>query len=305
MGPHAHRRPMTTRRPGQVSLDRALSKLGAASRSDARDLIRAGRVTVGGRIVTNPSQPVTPEASRIAIDGRDARRRAWRLIALHKPRGVITTRRDPEGRRTVFDVLGDAGRGLVAVGRLDAASTGLLLLTNDTQLANRLTDPAANTTRRYLVTARGRVSEEAARQMERGLDVRMTSGETIRLRAARVTVRKASARETHLVVELTEGRNREIRRMLEAAGHDVTRLHRVAFGSNRAGRPVARAVAGSCARRGLTAAGRRVRAPRARDGAASVRRRARPDTRRPRHARIAMSDSGVSGASARARGCSR
>lgn len=222
---------MTPRRPGQVSLDRALSKIGVASRSDAREMIRAGRVAVGGRVVTNPSHPVAPESARLTIDGRDARRRPWRLIAFHKPRGVITTRRDPEGRRTVFDVLGDAGRGLIAVGRLDAASTGLLLLTNDTQLANRLADPGGAALRRYVVTARGRVSEDAARQMEHGIDVRVTPAETVRLRAARATVRKASARETHLVVELTEGKNREIRRMFEAAGHEVTRVHRVAFGS--------------------------------------------------------------------------
>jgi 23S rRNA pseudouridine2605 synthase len=140
---------------------------------------------------------------------------------MNKPRGVITTRRDPEGRRTVFDVLGDAGDGLVAVGRLDMASTGLLLLTNDTQLGNRLTDPAAAVVRRYVVTARGAVSDAAAARMIDGIDG---------LSARSVVVRKRSARETHLIIELVEGKNREIRRMFEALGHEVTRLMRVAFG---------------------------------------------------------------------------
>ena len=203
-----------------VSLPRALSKLGLASRKHAGELIAAGRVRVDGRVVTNPAWRVTPERVRIAIDGAAVkpRRAATRLIAFHKPRGTITTRRDPEGRRTVFDVLGDAGDGLVAIGRLDLASTGLLLFTNDTQLANRLTDPANRVERRYAVTVRGRVEPEMAARLEKGDGIR-------------VRIRKASNRETHLIVTLTEGKNREIRRMFESIGREVTRLHRVAFGS--------------------------------------------------------------------------
>jgi 23S rRNA pseudouridine2605 synthase len=130
----------------------------------------------------------------------------------------------------VFDVLGDAGRGLIAVGRLDRASTGLLLLTNDTQLANRLTDPANAVVRRYVVTVRGRVDADVARRLERGIAVRASNGGTEQLAALRVTIRKASNRETHIIVDLDEGKNREIRRLFAAAGHEVTRLHRVAFG---------------------------------------------------------------------------
>lgn len=223
------RRARPTRSSG-VSLERALSKLGVASRTDARALIAAGRVRVNGRVITNPGARVVPETIRLTIDDAPIQRAAWRAIAFHKPRGAITTRSDPEGRRTVFDLLGDAGAGLVAVGRLDAASTGLLLLTNDTQLANRLTDPRRGVTRRYLVTVRGRVSDETARALERGFDVPGVRG-TEHLHAARVAVRKASGRETHLTVDLTEGKNREVRRLFDAAGHEVTRLHRVAFGS--------------------------------------------------------------------------
>jgi 23S rRNA pseudouridine2605 synthase len=173
---------------------------------------------------------VVPEVARLTIDGAAIRRSTWRAIAFHKPRGTITTRRDPNGRRTIFDVLGAAAAGLVAVGRLDAASSGLLLLTNDTQLANRLTDPDRGITRRYLVTVRGRVTDDTARALQQGRDLPGARG-LERLHAARVVVRKASGRETRLTVDLTEGKNREVRRLFESAGHEVTRLHRVAFGS--------------------------------------------------------------------------
>jgi 23S rRNA pseudouridine2605 synthase len=214
-----------------VPLERALSKIGAASRKEARQLVLDGRVRVDGRVEADPFAHVIPERAAIEIDDARVRRTATRLIALHKPRGVVTTHRDPEGRRTVFDVLGDAGQGLIAVGRLDRASTGLLLLTNDTKLAAALTDPAKRVVRRYVVTVRGRVETAQARVLEDGLDVSAPGGASEWLGAARVTIRKASGRETHLIVELVEGRNREIRRLFDAIGHEVTRLHRIAYGS--------------------------------------------------------------------------
>src|SRR5262245_33760661 len=102
-----------------VSLNRALSKLGIMSRSEATRAIEAGRVCVDGRVVTDPAVRVVPERARIVVDGRRASRAAWRTIVFHKPRGVLTTRRDPEGRPTIYDVLGDEGGGLVPIGRLD------------------------------------------------------------------------------------------------------------------------------------------------------------------------------------------
>ena len=206
---------------GRVRLDRALSKRGLASRAEAQRLIRAGRVTVSELVVTDPAHLVVPDTACLAIAGTIARPAAWRTVALHKPRGVVTTRRDPEGRKTVFDVLGEEAGSLVAVGRLDMASTGLLLLTTDTELAAWLTDPRSEIVRRYVVTARGAVTGEEARAMERSIGG---------LRARSVDVRKRSQRETHLIIELTEGRNREIRRLLQSVGHEVTRLLRVAFG---------------------------------------------------------------------------
>jgi 23S rRNA pseudouridine2605 synthase len=189
-------------------LNRALSKLGILSRSQATAAIRAGRVRVDGRLITEPLHAVVPESVRIDVDGRPQKPKAWRTLVFHKPRGVVTTTRDPEGRPTIYDVLGAAAEGLVPVGRLDFATSGLLLVTNDTQLANRITDPVNAIPRLYIVCVRGKLEKELPG----------------------VTIRKRSKRETHLVVELCQGRNREIRKMFAALGHEVTRLKRVRFG---------------------------------------------------------------------------
>ncbi len=227
---------------GHVALERALSKLGLASRSEARRLICDGRVTVNGRTEANPLAAVRPERDAIALQGRTPAVRAWRTIAFYKPRGTMTTRRDPEGRRTVFDVLGAAGDGLIAVGRLDYATSGLLLLTTDTQLAERLTNPRHGVVRRYAVSVRGEVRAEDRAALERGIAGPASGSGPSRtrssdvLQASAVTIRKRSRRETHLLVELTEGKNREIRRLFDAIGTPVTRLLRVAYGPIALGR---------------------------------------------------------------------
>jgi pseudouridine synthase len=207
---------------GHVALERALSKLGLASRTRAQRLVRDGAVTVNGRVVADPLAAVVPERDAIVVGGTPAAKVRWRTIAFYKPRGTVTTRSDPEGRKTVFDVLGTVADGLVAVGRLDLATAGLLLLTTDTQLAERLANPKNAIVRRYAVTVRGYVSDDQAASLERGIGG---------LAAERVVVRKRSRRETHLVVELTEGKNREIRRLFAAIGREVTKLLRVAYGS--------------------------------------------------------------------------
>jgi len=212
-------------RPGEVTLERALSKLGLASRSEARSWIAAGRVSVDGELAMDPLAAVVPEKARVAIDGQAAGRAAFRCLMLHKPRGYVTTRSDPEGRPTVYDLVADAKIHLVAVGRLDLATSGLLLLTNDTRLADLLTDPANAIPRVYLVTVRGRWDEEKSLLVKEGF---VEASQV--LRAAEVVARKVSGRESHLVVTLVEGRNREVRRLMKAAGHEVTRLRRVAFG---------------------------------------------------------------------------
>jgi 23S rRNA pseudouridine2605 synthase len=200
-------------RPGRVPLNRALSKLAIMSRAAATAAIRQGRVRVSGRVVRDPATLVVPERARIAVDRERRTAAQWRTILLHKPRGVVTTRRDPEGRRTVFDVVGPDSSALHAVGRLDFATSGLLLLTTDTQLSNWITDPANAVRRVYLVSVRGEITPEALASLGGG-----------------VALRKTSRRESHLVVELREGKNRQVRRRFEAAGHEVIRLKRVEFG---------------------------------------------------------------------------
>ena len=209
----------------KVALVRALSKLGYASRSQAYGLIRSGRVQVNGRVANDPALLVAPGLTRIEIGNVELEAAAWRCIALNKPRSVVTTRTDPEGRKTVYDMIADLDARVVPIGRLDLASMGLLLLTNDTQLADWLTDPATGVVRRYVVTVRGEFNDDSVRSLTNGI---VDRGEP--LKAAAIKILKRSQRETHLIVELTEGKNREIRRMLKAAGHEVTRLKRIAFG---------------------------------------------------------------------------
>jgi 23S rRNA pseudouridine2605 synthase len=212
--------------PPRVHLNRALSKLGILSRSQATEAILAGRVRVNGRVVTDPGRPVNPDQARIEIDEAPTVSAQWRTLLFHKPRGVVTTRRDPEGRATIYDVMGEEARGLVPVGRLDRATTGLLLLTTDTELAGWITDPANAVSRLYVVTVRGKVTSDEIAQLQTGI----TSDEGDRLSATVVTLRKSSNRESHLTVELREGKNREIRRLFGAVGHEVTRLKRVKIG---------------------------------------------------------------------------
>lgn len=226
-----HSRPAGRRTAGTVPIERALSKLGVATRSEARRLIQAGRVSVRGRTIRDPREAVSPERGGLTIDGRGVERAGPITIALNKPGGVVTTRHDPDRRRTVYDLLETLDAHVVPVGRLDYATSGLLLLTNDTRLADWLTDPVNAVLRVYLVTVRGEVRQADAGRLESGIESR---GE--RLQAQHVLVRKASQRETHLVVELSEGRNREVRRMMAAIGHEVTRLRRVQFGGIHLGR---------------------------------------------------------------------
>jgi 23S rRNA pseudouridine2605 synthase len=213
-------------KPGYVPLDRALSKLGIASRTVSRQWILDGKVKVNGVLRKDPLFPVSPERSKIEVEEKPIARVAHRTFLLHKPRGVVTTRSDEKGRPTVFSLIPEPGLHLIAVGRLDWATSGLLLLTNDTRLADWLTDPRNAVCRTYLVTVRGKVTEENLERLRRGL---LDAGEKLQPEA--IILRKASGKESHLTVRLTEGKNREIRRMFSALSHEVTRLKRVAYGA--------------------------------------------------------------------------
>ena len=210
---------------GYVALERALSKLGVASRTQARQWIEAGRITVDGQVIRDPLHPVIPEKVRLLLDNQPIVREEKRLIALHKPRGCVTTAHDPQGRPTVYTYLADLGVHVVPVGRLDYATSGLLLLTNDTRLADRLTDPRSGVVRTYVVELRGEVADEALQRWRDGI---VDDGEA--LKALRVELRKRSGRETTVIVQLTEGKNREIRRLATAVGSEVQKLKRIAYG---------------------------------------------------------------------------
>jgi 23S rRNA pseudouridine2605 synthase len=215
---------------GKVPLERALSKLGAASRSRTREWVLAGRLRVNGRIIRDPMHQVIPETDKFTVDGKPVIKDEWTTIMLNKPGSVVTTRSDEKGRRTVFDLLPAELRNLHPVGRLDMASTGLLILTNDTRLSAYLTDPANAIPRVYAVTVEGRVTEEELLKAAAGI---MDAGEL--LKPSGITLRKVSGRESHLTVELTEGRNRELRRLFSALGHEVTKLKRISFGGLKLG----------------------------------------------------------------------
>ena len=216
------------RKVGQVSLERALSKLGIASRTQARGWIEAGRVRVNGRVLTNPLYGVTPETAKIEIDGARVEKSQRIVLLLHKTRGTITTRSDERGRPTVFTLVPkdyEKFGNLHAVGRLDFATTGLLLLTNDTRLSSWLTDPVQQIPRIYRVTVRGELNEEKRQKMLRGID-----SEVGVLQASSVELLKTSTKESHFMITLLEGKNREIRRLCEAVDCEVTVLKRVSYG---------------------------------------------------------------------------
>ncbi|HET9954971.1 MAG TPA: pseudouridine synthase [Polyangiaceae bacterium] len=206
-------------------MERALSKLGAASRSVAHRAILNGQVTVGGRICRDPGLRVSPERDVIALDGLRLRRAKRLVLVVHKQRGTLTARRGSTDRPTVFDVIPPELGELHAVGRLDFATSGLLLLTNDTRLSAFLTDPLNGIPRVYRVSVRGEFESARVAQLLAGVE---DAGE--RLFAEHAELSKASGRESHLRVTLSEGKNREVRRLFAALGHEVTRLCRVAYG---------------------------------------------------------------------------
>ena len=210
---------------GQVPLERALSKLGIVSRSQTKRLVEAGRIAVNGQVIKDPAFLVVPEKVRITIDGKKVARAAACTIMLYKPRGIVTTRSDEKGRKTVYDLLPAHLQHLHPVGRLDMATTGLLLMTTDTQLSNFLTDPDNEIPRIYAVSVQGKITDEHIKRLSEGIE---DKGEM--LKASKITLRKVSHKESHLIIELCEGKNREIRRMFEALGSEVTALKRIAFG---------------------------------------------------------------------------
>jgi len=211
-------------------LQKFLSRAGVASRRAAEEWIQAGRVTVNGRLVRELGVKIDPERDVVKADGRRVRLEPLVTVMLHKPYGYVSTTKDPQGRRVVTELLGEKGPRLYPVGRLDYDATGLLLLTNDGELALRLTHPRYQVPRTYRVTVAGEVNRETLGLLADGVAV------DNRVVPAAVQVRKEEAGKTVLEITVWEGRYHLLKRLLAQVGHPVLKLKRIAFGPLRLGR---------------------------------------------------------------------
>ena len=216
--------------PAAKTLERVISKAGLGSRVEARRWIHDGRVQVNGTVVRNPDQWVDFGRDKVRFDGKPLTPRRRVYLLLYKPTGYLTTYRDPQGRPTVYDLLTGVETFVSPVGRLDLDTSGLLLMTNDSQFAERVTNPESHVPKTYLVKASLRLSDQQLHQLREGLE--LSDGRT---RPAHVVRVRDSAKYTHFEITLVEGRNRQVRRMVEALGATVLKLVRVRIGSIRIG----------------------------------------------------------------------
>ena len=207
------------------TLDRVISQAGVGSRTEARQWVAAGRVAVNGAVIKTPDHWVDPERDRVTLDSKPVVQAERVYVLLYKPKGYVTTYKDPDGRPTVYDLVREVGQFVGTAGRLDLDTSGLLLLTNDHSLADRITDPVSHVEKEYLVKASHVLSEEQLDQLRKGLT--LDDGPT---RPARVTRLRDSGKYTHFTIAITEGRNRQVRRMVEAIGSHVLKLVRTRLG---------------------------------------------------------------------------
>lgn len=224
---------MKTPPPGNrplKTLERVLSKAGLGSRTEARKWIGTGRVRVNGKLVQTPDHWVDLERDAVTLDDKPIRARQKIYLLLYKPTGYLTTYKDPQGRPTVYDLIRDAGEWVVPVGRLDQDSSGLLLLTNDTQLVESVGNPEHKVPKTYLVKASTLVSDSQLEQLRGG--IMLADGPT---RPAVVTRLRDSDKYSFFEITIYEGRNRQVRRMVEAIGSKVLKLVRTGIGGLRIG----------------------------------------------------------------------
>lgn len=210
----------------KIGLARALSKLGYCSRSQAAELVRAGRVTLNHKIRHDPQTPVHVTRDTIKVDGKPIAQSQKIYLTMNKPRGLVTTASDEKGRDTIYSILGDELPWVAPVGRLDKASEGLLLLTNDSEWGARIADPETHLDKTYHVQIAIVADDELTRALTRG--IKMKQGEL--LRAKRASLLRSGEKNCWLEITLDEGRNRQVRRMFESLGIEVLRLIRVAIG---------------------------------------------------------------------------
>ena len=202
-----------------------ISKAGLGSRVEARRWVHDGRVAVNGRTIRNPDHWIDLEQDQVTFDKRALQTRERLYLLLYKPTGYLTTYRDPQKRPTVYDLIDELDTFVSPVGRLDLDTSGLLLMTNDNQFAERVTNPDSHVPKTYLVKASMRLTDEQLQQLREGVE--LSDGRT---RPAHVVRVRDSGKYTHFEVTLTEGRNRQVRRMVEALGAKVLKLVRVRIG---------------------------------------------------------------------------
>lgn len=203
-------------------LQKYLASHGVASRRAAEQLIEAGRVKVNGKVITEMGCKVTPGKDRVAVDDVAVGTQRLRYILLHKPAGYICSAADEKGRRTVLDLLPEVRERIYPVGRLDYDTAGLLLLTNDGALTHHLLHPSHEIEKTYLAEVSGHPSKQALERLRRG--VRLSDGKTA---PAKVYLVRSKEQSSFLEISIHEGRNRQIRRMMEAVGHPVLHLKRI------------------------------------------------------------------------------
>jgi pseudouridine synthase len=226
---HRRKRPVapdSRQTPDLVRIQKILSAAGLASRRGAEEFIRAGRVTVNGR-TAHLGESADPETDEVAFDGESVRSGRPRYWMLHKPKGVVTTVADPHGRRTVVDLLPDGLGRLYPVGRLDSDSTGLVLLTNDGALTQRLLHPSYRSEKEYRVTVRGEFGKSQEAKVLRGIHLEDGRTAPAQVREFRFDPERG---QSTLVLTLHEGRKRQIRRMMLALGCPVKKLVRIRIG---------------------------------------------------------------------------
>ena len=209
-----------------MTLDRVLSRFGLASRSEAREKILSGQVKVNGRVVRDPERWTDPRVEVIHLNGKRLRQARKVYLLFYKPKGVITSHGDPEGRKTVYDCLGSGVPWVAPVGRLDKDTSGLLLLTNDTDFANHVAAPASEVPKTYLVKANMLVSDDLLARLGQGIELKR--GDWARPKSVRRV--EDRGKYSWLEIVLTEGKNREVRRLLEAVELKTLKLVRTRIG---------------------------------------------------------------------------
>ncbi|HIU62236.1 MAG TPA: rRNA pseudouridine synthase [Candidatus Caccalectryoclostridium excrementigallinarum] len=215
----------------KVRLNKFLASCGAASRRGADELIASGRVRVNSIVVTELGKMVETDNDTVTLDGKKVEPVSkMTYIMLYKPKGCITSLRDEKGRKTVYDYLDVEVPHLVPVGRLDYDTEGLLLLTNDGELVNRLAHPSGEVPKSYLVRAEGEFPEHILAKLRKGVEI-----DGVKTKRSKVKLLEQGEKEAKLLVTITEGRNRQVRRMFEAVERNVVFLKRVAIGDLRLG----------------------------------------------------------------------